>query len=222
MADSDPDDEVPALPADTLAILQQFQQEQLERQRQLEALENGGPAQDAGAADIEIQEDWQLSQFWYDDHTASTLAKEALRCAGDKGRIALVSCPTLYKPLLRLKGPECTVKLLEFDKRFSVYGENFTFYDYNTPTELPEDLTRSFDVVVADPPFLSPECLSKVALTIQLLSRGKIILCTGAVMQQLAESLLHLRKCQFVPHHKNNLGNEFACYANYELDSFLS
>jgi len=34
---------------------------------------------------LKIDEDWQLSQFWYDDNTASVLAEEALR-ASSNGR----------------------------------------------------------------------------------------------------------------------------------------
>jgi hypothetical protein len=41
----------------------------------------------------------QLSQFWYDDKTAAYLSREALRASGPTGKIALVSCPTLYKKL---------------------------------------------------------------------------------------------------------------------------
>lgn len=217
MADSDGED-VPTLPADTLAILKQFQEEQIEK---LKKLESSVPNQDAEADDIEIDEDWQLSQFWYDDHTASTLAKEALRCVGEKGRIALISCPTLYRPLAKLKGPQNTVHLLEYDKRFSVYGDNFIYYDYNTPLELPAHFKTSYDLIIADPPFLSEECLTKVSSTIRYLSKDKIILCTGAIMRKLAEDLLGLKKSNFVPHHKNNLGNEFGCFTNYNVDEFL-
>lgn len=41
-------------------------------------------------------------------------------------------------------------------------------------------------------------------------------------MDKVVEDCLHLKKCKFVPHHKNNLGNEFGCFANYEMDSFVS
>ena len=54
MADSDGED-VPTLPADTLAILKQFQEEQIEK---LKKLESSVPNQDAEADDIEIDEDW--------------------------------------------------------------------------------------------------------------------------------------------------------------------
>ncbi|KAE8749451.1 hypothetical protein FOCC_FOCC003717 [Frankliniella occidentalis] len=194
----------------------------LEQQEKLKKLEETVQNPSGEKGDIEIEEDWQLSQFWYDDATANALAEEALRCVENKGRIALISCPTLYRPLVKLKSAECVVKLLEFDKRFSVYGDNFVFYDYNSPLELPADLSKSFDLVIADPPFLSEECLSKVAITIELLKKEKVILCTGAVMQKLAEDLLQLKKSKFTPHHKNNLGNEFSCYSNYDMDSSMN
>ena len=72
--------------------------------------------------------------------------------------------------------------LLEYDSRFKVYGEQFVFYDYNQPLDLPNSLeSHSFDVVFADPPYLSEECLSKVAQTVEYLAKGKVILCTGTV-----------------------------------------
>lgn len=70
-------------------------------------------------------------------------------------------------------------QLFEYDTRFSVYGDDFTFYDYRSPLEIPKDLGSSFEVVVADPPFLSEECLTKTALTMRYLSKGPLILCTG-------------------------------------------
>ena len=41
------------------------------------------------------------------------------------------------------------------------------------------ELKSSFDVVVADPPFLNEDCLTKTAQTIRLLAKNKVILCTG-------------------------------------------
>ena len=70
--------------------------------------------------------------------------------------------------------------LFEYDKRFSIYGDNFTYYDYNSPLDIQSSIKEcSFDIVFADPPFLSEECLSKVTKTIKYLAKGKIILCTG-------------------------------------------
>lgn len=70
--------------------------------------------------------------------------------------------------------------LLEYDTRFQVYGENFVHYDYRQPQQLATTLEEgSFDLVVADPPFLSEDCLSKMAQTIKYLTKDKVILCTG-------------------------------------------
>lgn len=95
-------------------------------------------------------------------------------------RIACLSCPTLYSKLAQMQAPSHHTVLLEYDKRFQKYGEHFIHYDYRQPLQLPGNLQEgSFDLVVADPPFLSEECLSKVADTVKFLTRQKIILCTG-------------------------------------------
>ena len=69
--------------------------------------------------------------------------------------------------------------LLEYDKRFSGFGEDFIFYDYKNPLGIPRGLASGFDVVFADPPFLSDECLTKTAVTVKFMAKDKIILCTG-------------------------------------------
>ena len=95
-------------------------------------------------------------------------------------RIVCVSCPTLYARLVEMKPADCETVLLEYDRRFEIYGDNFVFYDYSKPLNLPEKLTEhSFDMVVADPPFLSEECLRKTLETVSFLAKGKILLCTG-------------------------------------------
>ena len=96
-------------------------------------------------------------------------------------RIACISCPTTYYKLQSIKPEGCRAVLLEFDERFQQHGEDFVFYDYNKPLELPADAAEqgSFDIVLADPPFLSDECLEKTSQTVKYLSRGKVLLCTG-------------------------------------------
>lgn len=71
------------------------------------------------------------------------------------------------------------MKLFEYDDRFAVHGSDFIFYDYKSPLSIPRELASSFDLVIADPPFLSEECLTKTAVTIKFLMKEKIILCTG-------------------------------------------
>ena len=37
-------------------------------------------------------------------------------------------------------------------------------------------------------------------------------------MKELAGRLLSLSECSFRPGHRNNLANDFRCFANYDLD----
>ncbi|XP_018427516.1 PREDICTED: protein-lysine N-methyltransferase N6AMT2 [Nanorana parkeri] len=208
---SDDDDDVSQLSVHTLAALQEFYAEQEQR----ESLKVG-PEYDQFSVGA-VEEDWQLSQFWYDNETALCLAKEALEASGENGRIACVSAPSIYQKLKGLAG-DVSICLLEYDRRFSVYGDDFIFYDYNNPLDLPDRLQpRSCDIVLADPPFLSEECLSKTADTIRYLTKGKILLCTGAVMEDLVMKILGLKVCHFIPKHTRSLANEFRCYSNYEI-----
>nr|XP_019956246.1 PREDICTED: protein-lysine N-methyltransferase N6AMT2 isoform X2 [Paralichthys olivaceus]XP_019956247.1 PREDICTED: protein-lysine N-methyltransferase N6AMT2 isoform X2 [Paralichthys olivaceus] len=159
-----------------------------------------------------------MSQFWYTDETATQLAEEVVREAGEGGRVVCVSAPSVYQKLKQgvVDGSDrVSAVVLEYDRRFATYGDDFIFYDYNQPLCLPGVAPQSFDVVLADPPYLSEECLSKVAQTIKYLSKGKVLLCTGAMMENLAKELLGVKKCSFLPQHNRNLSNEFCCFVNY-------
>ncbi|KAL7881698.1 hypothetical protein AOLI_G00085460 [Acnodon oligacanthus] len=219
---SDSDDDVPQLSAATLAALQEFYAERVTETKQEQ------PELTDSFTVGSFKEDWHMSQFWYSDETAARLAEEAIQQAGKQGRIACVSTPSVYQKLKQLESQRedesrCVSSVLfEFDRRFAAYGHEFVFYDYNNPLCLPEHiLPQSFDVVIADPPYLSEECLSKVALTVKYLTKGKILLCTGAIMEEHAGKLMSLKICSYLPKHSHNLANEFRCYVNYD-SSLLS
>lgn len=53
------------------------------------------------------------------------------------------------------------ITLLEFDKRFEVFKNEFVFYDFENPIRLPAELKGTFDCVIVDPPFLSEDCQTK-------------------------------------------------------------
>lgn len=211
---SESDDE-PTLCPTTIAALQEFLQEKEERDKLLSYSLRSDPI-----SGVSFEEDWQLSQFWYDESTTNTIVKGAINSIPVDGKIALISCPTLYTQLKK-NCEKQQVVLLEYDSRFKVFAPDFIQYDYNLPLQVPTDLYNSFDLVIADPPFLSNECLTKIALTINLLAKDKIVLCTGAIMKDLAEKLLKVKKCNFIPRHKNNLANEFYCYSNFDFDEML-
>lgn len=71
------------------------------------------------------------------------------------------------------------VTLLEYDGRFKIFGADFIQYDYKFPLDVPRSMSSHFDLVIADPPFLSEECLTKTAVTIKFLTKKNIVLCTG-------------------------------------------
>ncbi|PKI42923.1 EEF1A lysine methyltransferase 1 [Punica granatum] len=211
----DEDDDPPVLSSHALAALQEFLSEQ-----------NQSPAPQTAEEEAEedvalVSEDWRLSQFWYDRETAETVANEVLSlcvASGSPRRVACIACPTLYAYLKKID-PSVAAQLLEYDQRFGQYGSDFTFYDYNQPEELPVDLKHAFEIVVADPPYLSKECLEKVAQTISLLASPKdcsLLLLTGEVQRDRAAELLGLWPCVFRPQHTSKLGNEFRLFTNYD------
>ncbi|KAF7650176.1 hypothetical protein LDENG_00129590, partial [Lucifuga dentata] len=205
---SDSDDDVPTLSADTLAALQEFYNET-----------RNDPVHQESFAVGAMEEDWRMSQFWYSDETATRLAEELVQEAGEGGRIACVSAPSVYQKLKQgvVAGSDrVSAVVLEYDRRFAAYGHDFIFYDYNEPLSLPAAVApQSFDIVLADPPYLSEECLRKVAKTIKYLSKSKVLLCTGGVMEKHAKELLDVQLCSFLPKHSRNLSNDFRCFLNY-------
>ncbi|KAK7278785.1 hypothetical protein RJT34_23821 [Clitoria ternatea] len=206
LSESSEDDDVPVLSSHALAALQEFLTEQQSQS-------------DAEEVSL-VSEDWRLSQFWYTPQTATTIAKEVLTLchASPHSRVACIACPTLYAYLKKMD-PNVSVQLLEYDKRFEQYGSEYTFYDYNHPEELPSELRHSCKVVIADPPYLSQECLEKVAETISLLIQpGEtfLLLLTGEVQKERAAEILGLHPCGFRPQHSSKLGNEFRLFSNYD------
>lgn len=205
---SDDDDDVPTLSAHSLAALLDFHHETDSRSAKSDQFAVGA-----------MEEDWRMSQFWYSEETVTQLAEELIREAGERGRIACVSAPSVYQKLKQgvLAGSDrVSAVVLEYDRRFAVYGDDFIFYDYKEPMSPAANVApQSFDIVLADPPYLSEECLCKVVETIKYLSKGKVLLCTGALMEGLAVELLSVKKCDFLPKHSRNLANSFYCYVNY-------
>ncbi|KAF1878059.1 hypothetical protein Lal_00022768 [Lupinus albus] len=206
------DDDTPVLSSHALSALNEFLAEQLS---------NSAADSDAGETEevALVSEDWRLSQFWYSAETARTVAEEVLLlCNGVDSRVACIACPTLYAYLKKMD-PNVSLQLLEYDKRFEQYGTDYTFYDYNHPEELPSELKHSYKVVVADPPYLSKECLEKVAETISFLiqpGESFLLLLTGEVQKERAAEILGLHPCGFRPQHSSKLGNEFRLFSNYD------
>jgi len=208
-SDDDDDDGVPVLTGATAAALREFLAE-------AEAASAKAAARGDGD-DVEglFSEDWGLSQFWYTEETAESVAAAVIKAAEARvelvccdaeeaerrgrrlegaaaaaaaaavpsttsprcrrlPRIACVACPSLFRALRA--SPEfleaADAHLFEFDDRFARLGGGFSHYDYRRPRGVEAALVGAFDAVVADPPYLSAECLKKTAVTMRLLGAG--------------------------------------------------
>ncbi|KAL6005123.1 hypothetical protein ACLOJK_005684 [Asimina triloba] len=217
--EEDDDDDPPTLSSRALEALKEFlsgqNQGAVRRTEEDEVVSEGVSL---------VSEDWRLSQFWYDRETAETVATEVRNLSvATSSPVACIACPTLYAYLKNID-PDISVQLLEFDKRFEQYGNDFTFYDYNYPEQLPAEMRNAYTVIVADPPYLSKDCLEKVSQTISFLRRpgdAYVLLLTGEVQKENAEELLNLYPCGFRPRHSSKLGNEFRLFTNYNPQNIL-
>lgn len=234
----DDDDDVPALPADTLMLLQKFAADKDARAKQFEDLKAKAEHDfEGGNGKLSMDlfgEDWNASQFWYTDETARTLARQLLDGVTADSAIAIVSAPSVYIALRNILSEDDSIArprlcLLEYDKRFEVFGDDFVLYDFQQPLRLPSQLKGKFDRIICDPPFLSDDCQTKTALTVRFLARSwsatqnvegvRLISCTGERMEAVITKLyakVGVRTTTFEPEHSKGLSNEFRCYANFE------
>lgn len=213
------------LSENAINALREFYREQREEEDRFKALAESAESQFSGSgsesAAISIndfKENWQLSQFWYDDDTCTALAEEIIRQRQLSGletyNVACISAPSVFAKLREMK-VSFNVFLLENDTRFEAFGKSFVFYDYKRPTTIAcadsvyarecgvsMNLASSFDLLLVDPPFLSEECWSKTSETVTHMSKisslesglrstdTKVIVCTGAVMQSAIQRLI--------------------------------
>lgn len=144
-------------------------------------------------------ESWQLSQFWYSAkfvHELSQLifrlispsaeiptsAKAVKDTFGD-ARVAFLCCPTAWVGFVHeYHSLRSQAFVFEVDKRFHALSKtSFVYYNLHEPEAVPKEMLGTFDVLVADPPFLNADTQGKVAQTARLLAKkdAKFLLCTG-------------------------------------------
>lgn len=175
-------------------------------------------------------EDWQLSQFWYSVDTSNFLAREVVWCltqsSADCGVAVFISSPSAYKAYRASAGEGSAHEafLLEFDKRFSIFGKSFVHYDYNDALNLPNPLLGRADVILLDPPFLNEEVLCQFSKTVNALAKpnAKILMASGAIQLAAAKKYLALRPTKkAVEHEAGRLSNPFCLFSNYEHEDTL-
>ncbi|KAK3207166.1 hypothetical protein GRF29_103g56464 [Pseudopithomyces chartarum] len=218
------------LSSSTLSALQDFYGERDARAKQFEDLKAQAEDEFEGKLSMDaFTEDWNASQFWYSDATATTLARHLLSGATSSSRIAVVSAPSVFIQIKNLLATgeygSPKVTLLEYDSRFGVFKE-FVPYDFEAPMKLPAELKGAFDRIICDPPFLSEDS----ALTVRFLAKSwtgaealRLLVCTGERMESLITKLyskVGTRTTSFEVEHAKGLSNEFRCYANFESEDW--
>lgn len=173
-----------------------------------------------------IDEDWELSQFWYTKETSDNIILLIGNYAKKhkKENIALLCAPSLYRAYLRNKDKleDLNFALFEFDKRFSIFGDSFNFYDLNKPLEIDTKHHKKFDIIVADPPFLNKETVQKVAESMRLLSKEesmKIFITGLQVQDAVTTEFPELKLTDIkIEHDKQRLQNPFGFFCAVDLE----
>ncbi|NXC14059.1 EFMT1 methyltransferase, partial [Corythaeola cristata] len=203
----DDDDDIPQLSSHTLAALQEFYLEQ--QQREGMKTSQGFNQYSIGS----IEEDWQLSQFWYSDETASCLANEAVVAAGKGGRwsFCLQSlrntaqgsdfsvCSRKYRTAVYLSG------------RVYVICLHFPWLPTIAAALSFASLKKAESIYMHLGGAIKKAQMFCYCLPHQIL----IIFAAGAIMEEQAAKHLGVKICKFIPKHSRNLANEFRCYVNY-------
>jgi EEF1A lysine methyltransferase 1 len=96
-SDSDTDDL--ELSSTTLLALQEFMNEQESHTQKFTALKESSETQFDKLSMADFTEDWQLSQFWYDEATCLELATEVLSQTSPTASIACISAPSCFLSL---------------------------------------------------------------------------------------------------------------------------
>jgi len=99
------------------------------------------------------------------------------------------------------------------------YDPNFVYFDFNKPDEIPSTLIGIFDMVVIDPPFISPEVWEQYAITVGHLIRKNsndslILTTTIAENEELMFQLFQAKPAIFKPCIPN-LVYQYKTYCNF-------
>ncbi|SCV00437.1 LANO_0F06876g1_1 [Lachancea nothofagi CBS 11611] len=229
-----------SLSAHALAALQEFKNEEEERENRFKQLYDEAQRKSELQKGMDLfKEDWQLSQFWYSDETADIYADAMLEGADENTVIVIISAPSVFAAISKRTAstlPTKHIHLFEYDTRFEVLAgsEHYHYYDYNEPLTFPDSLKGKVDRLVIDPPFLNEDCQSKFSITAKALQnpnkraktasgnfQHRTICSTGERMAGvLSELYPDCKLTDYYPNHAKGLSNEFRCYANFEWNEW--
>ncbi|PPQ63544.1 hypothetical protein CVT24_004774 [Panaeolus cyanescens] len=227
----------PKLDPDTMALLDSFFKEKAEEERRFAEIAAERAALAAARADemkpiispeefrLAFGEQWQLSQFWYSDAFAERLASALNGLCEPSTKIAFLCCPTAFVGFQHFH-PHANAMLMEYDERFAVLSpQQFVHYDLNEPDVFPEDLRESFDIIVADPPYLNEKTNVKLKTTVDQIIKpatGKLVMITSTIVEKIIQNLYgespigHLKRTAIEVEHANQLGNDFAVWGSWD------
>jgi hypothetical protein len=171
-----------------------------------------------------VKEDFHKRQFWYDEETATTLAKEVLHATKPGGRIAIMSAPRAMPAMLELAPEGTEVFVLEIDERFKdLYGERFVEYDMFAAEKIPAEFHHSFDAFLIDPPFHTHETMVMYADAIKMLAKSDseteptVFACTGSILRESIFDVFGLKPTSHPIGFQNKFCNPSYLYASTAL-----
>ncbi|GMH56436.1 hypothetical protein TrST_g9020 [Triparma strigata] len=177
-------------------------------------------------------EDPALNQYWYSQASVDALTFECERLIKSRGpnyKVAFLSTPSIYFALSDESRAQCWV--MDYDKKWES-DRGFVFYDFNAPADFgakTEELLKSFDLVVIDPPFITREVWEKYTESAHALLKekpaynsesGQVIGTTVAENAPFMEELLGCKAQKFRPSIPN-LVYQYNSYANFDGAEFL-
>ncbi|OWZ24432.1 N(6)-adenine-specific DNA methyltransferase 2 [Phytophthora megakarya] len=95
----------------------------------------------------------KVASNWYDEKVGRALAQEAIDHSSIELKIAFMSTLAAYRDFLNIQRETKNesmgdnVYIFEYEK----YGDGFCFYNYNAPTDQPENFHHFFDYGLMEP-----------------------------------------------------------------------
>lgn len=172
------------------------------------------------------EENKSMNQYWYSAQTVGRMVEVVRRCCLDGPTpldCAFISTPSLFFALPRAERTNCRV--LDIDMKLAASSpKEFVYYDYNSPSKIPDELRGAFSAVVIDPPFITKDVWEKYAQAAKLLLAGGagLVMATTVVENaSLLEELLGpgLKPNAFLPSIPH-LPYQYALYTNFETPEF--
>ena len=162
-----------------------------------------------------------LNQYWYSQETIDALldvVREHGLGAEPSGKaqldVAFVSTPSLFFGLSEEERRNCRV--LDYDESL---GDGVIKYDFNEPTNVPDELRGAFHCAVIDPPFITSDVWRLYAETASLLLKpgGLVVLTTVIENAPLLADIFPggVRPHIFMPSIPN-LPYQYATYTNFD------